>query len=135
MSETELKKWSVQPIIRILEGVRQIYPDVPVIIFPRGAGVAYVDYAKRNEINCVSLDHSVTLKWAKDILQPKSVVQGNLDPMLLIEGETKMFKEAERILSTLSRGPLIFNLGHGILPNIPVDHAKAFVDAVKEYQS
>ena len=134
LSETELVKWSLDTIMSILDRVRQAYPDVPVIVFPRGVGVAYLDYARKDEIACVSLDQSVPLKWVKEILQPRSVVQGNLDPMLLVEGKEKMFEEAERILSTLSEGSLIFNLGHGILPNTPTKNVAALTKFVHDWR-
>ena len=66
LSETELERWSLDPIIKIIERVKRSHPDKPVIVFPRGAGVAYINYVSRDEINCVSLDSSVPLKWVKE---------------------------------------------------------------------
>lgn len=134
LSETELVTWSLGPIMRIVEGVRNKHPDKPIIIFPRGAGVAYVDYARKEDITCVSLDSSVPLNWAKDVLQTQSVIQGNLDPMFLISGEKRMFEETERILSTLSKGPLIFNLGHGILPNTPPENVETLTKFIHDWR-
>lgn len=134
LSETELERWSLDPIIKIIERVKRSHPDKPVIVFPRGAGVAYINYVSRDEINCVSLDSSVPLKWVKEVLQPKSVIQGNLDPLLLIRGEQKMFDATERILSTLTEGSLIFNLGHGILPSTPPQNVEALTEFVRDWR-
>ena len=95
LSETELVNWSLKPIMKIIKRVRKAHPDVHIIVFPRGVGVAYIDYAKQDEITCVSLDSTVPLDWAQKMLQPKSVIQGNLDPMFLINGEEKMFEATE----------------------------------------
>ena len=82
-------------------------------------------------MNGVSIDVTVPLDFAKNTIQPNCAVQGNLDPLLLVSGGAAMTQEVARILQTFEDGPFIFNLGHGIVPQTPIDHVAALVDQVK----
>ena len=66
-------------------------------------------------------------------IQSRLPVQGNLDPLALVAGGAALDRAVDAVLSNFAGGPFIFNLGHGILPDVPVAHARAFVDAVKEW--
>ena len=92
---------------------------MPVILFPRGAGLLYRDFATASGAAGLSLDSSLPLDWAAAELQPHLAVQGNLDPMLLLAGGAAMDREVKRILRRPRQGPFVFNLGHGILPETP----------------
>jgi len=135
LPETALQRWSLAPILEIIKRVRQIHPGVPVIAFPRGAGVAYRDYAASADISAVSLDSMVPLSWAAKHLQPHAVVQGNLDPLLLVCGGAPLLDEAERILAALSGGPFVFNLGHGIVPQTPPEHVAALSEFIRGWRA
>ena len=134
LPETALQRWSLAPILEIIRRVRQQYPGVPVIAFPRGAGVSYRDYAASADISAVSLDSTIPLSWAAENLQPHAVVQGNLDPLLLVRGGAPLLEEAERILAALSGGPFIFNLGHGIVPQTPPKHVAALSEFIRGWR-
>ena len=67
----------------------------------------------------------VPLAWARSQTPPRVALQGNLDPQLLVAGGPAMIEEAKRILQTLSTGPFVFNLGHGIVPETPPVHVEA----------
>ncbi len=81
----------------------------------------------------MSLDPSVPLAWARDELQTRVAVQGNLDPQTLVAGGDRLDDEIRRILDALGQGPFIFNLGHGILPETPPENVARLVRIVREW--
>ncbi len=131
LSEAQFRRWSVDPAKRIVAAVKAAHPRIPVIGFPRGAGALYPDYVRETGIDAVSLDVSVPLGWAADHLQSQTVVQGNLDNLLLAAGGEALDEEVGRIIEAFAGGPHIFNLGHGILPATPPEHVGRVVDLVR----
>lgn len=131
LPEREFYHWVIEPTVEIVRRVRAACPGVPIIGFPRGAGVLYRDFVTKTGVDAVSLDSSVPLKWARDKLQPHCTVQGNMDNFLLVAGGEAMDKEARRIIEILGSGPFIFNLGHGIVPQTPPEHVARLVDVVR----
>lgn len=134
LSDDQFVRWSIEPIRAIVEALRRHHPDVPVIGFPRGAGANYLTFAERTRVDAVGLDASVPLGWAAQQLQPRCAVQGNLDPQLAVVGGAPMFAEAERILRALGHGPLVFNLGHGVVPQTPPDNIGALSRFVRDFR-
>ncbi len=124
-------RWSVEPIARIVETVRAAAPGVPVIGFPKGAGLGLETFLRRTGVDAVGLDWTVPLEFARDRLQPLAALQGNLDPMVLVAGGTTLDRAVDRILETLGSGRLIFNLGHGIVPETPIAHVERLVERVR----
>jgi uroporphyrinogen decarboxylase len=116
LPERALRRWCLAPLAEIVRRVKQAHPTVPVILFPRGAGLFYREFALESGADALSLDTAVPLAWARDQLQPHVAVQGNLDPVLLVAGGGALREAALDILETLGRGPLVFNLGAGIIP-------------------
>ena len=104
-----------------------------MIVFPRGAGPAYSLYAAEPNVAAVSVDHTIDPAWAAAVLQADAVVQGNLDPAALLAGGAAMDRSAGRILDALARGPFVFNLGHGVLPETPPDNVERLVRRVRDY--
>jgi uroporphyrinogen decarboxylase len=135
LPETALRRWSLAPIGEIARRIRQKYPDVPVIAFPRGVGISYELFARDANISAVSLDSTVPLDWAAEHLQPHAAVQGNLDPQLLLCGGAPMLEEAGRILTALCKRPLVFNLGHGIVPQTPPEHVAALSEFIRGWKA
>ena len=107
------------------------FPDVPIIGFPKGAGAGYIEFARITDVNGVSLDWAVPLEWARDEIQSQTTVQGNLDPRLVVVGGQAMEAEVYRILETLGQGPLIFNLGHGVLPETPLENVDRLAEVLR----
>lgn len=134
LPEGEFRRFVIAPTKRIVEGIRAIAPDVPVIGFPRGAGVLIEAYAKETRVDAVGLDSSVPLAWAAAQLQPFCAVQGNLDPVLLLSGGKPMEQAAHQILDAFAGGAFIFNLGHGILPETPPEHVADLVRCVRSWR-
>jgi uroporphyrinogen decarboxylase len=134
LAHPEMVRWCLEPAKAIVARVRMAHPDVPFILFPRGIGAGYLDFARAKAGNGLSLDASVPLEWAWTQLQGQVTLQGNLDPQLLVAGGPMMRVAAERILHTLGQGPFVFNLGHGIVPETPPDHVAELVKLVREWR-
>lgn len=122
LSETQFVKWAIEPMAEIVKRIKKVHPSVPVIGFPRGAGVMYERYVLETGVDGVGIDHSLPLEWARDHVQKHVTVQGNLDNLLLVSGGEAMEHEVKRILEILGGGPFIFNLGHGIVPHTPPEN-------------
>jgi uroporphyrinogen decarboxylase len=125
------RRWSLEPIRAITARLKRLRPDVPVIVFPRGIGTGYRDFALEGVGDALSLDQAVDPAWAREIIQGKMVLQGNLDPQRLLLGGAGMRLAARRILNCFAGAPFIFNLGHGVLPETPPDHVAELVTTVR----
>jgi uroporphyrinogen decarboxylase len=112
--------------------VKDVVPGTPVIGFPRGAGLLAERYARETDIDAIGCDTSMPVGWMRR-LQERLPVQGNLDPLLLVAGGDKLDARVEAILETLGERPFIFNLGHGILPDTPIDNVARLVSLVKAH--
>lgn len=130
LSETEAVRWSFAPLSRMITKLKAHHPQVPIILFPRGAGLGYTRFAESSGADGLSLDTTVPLTFAKT-LQKTVTVQGNLDPAALVVGGEVLESSVRRILSALDQGPFIFNLGHGVLPDTPVEHVQQLVEYVR----
>ncbi len=124
-------RWCLEPSRQIVRRLAEAVPQTPVILFPRGAGVLYQRYAEESGARGLSLDTTVPLDWARDHLQSRVTLQGNLDPLLLVTGGEALRRAAREIIETLSGGPFIFNLGHGILPQTPPEHVAELLETIR----
>ena len=134
LPETAFQRWCVAPARAIVEGLHAACPGVPVIGFPRGAGVMIRGYVEATGVDAVGIDSALPAGWAARVLQPKCAVQGNLDPVSLLAGGAQMEAETGAILDALGRGPFVFNLGHGILPATPPEHVVRLVETVRAWR-
>ncbi|HYD71387.1 uroporphyrinogen decarboxylase [Azospirillum sp.] len=116
------RRWVIEPTRRIVALVKARHPDVPVIGFPRAAGLLYEDYVADSGVDAVGLDTTVPPVWAARTLQPRLPVQGNLDPIMLAVGGDALRRAATEILEAFSGRPFIFNLGHGVIQTTPPEH-------------
>jgi uroporphyrinogen decarboxylase len=131
LDEVSFDAHCVQPVAKIVRQVRAAYPDVPIIGFPKGAGTLYDHYRAKTGVTALGLDWTVPLTQAAR-LQADGAVQGNLDPMRLVSGGKALEEGVQRILERLGAGPLVFNLGHGITPDAPVEHVEAMLALVRK---
>ena len=132
--EAALRRWCLEPVAEIVRRVKVAHPDVPVILFPRGAGPLYEAFAGEAGAEGLGLDTTVPLVWARERLQGAVTLQGNLDPLLLVAGGAALDQAVARILDTLGAGPFIFNLGHGITPETPPEHVERLVSLVRAWR-
>lgn len=130
LDEAAFEFCCVAPVRKIVERVRAVHPDTPIIGFPKGAGALYDTYREKTGVTGLGLDWSVPLSQAQR-LQKQGAVQGNLDPLRLVAGGKALEEGIDRILEGLGDGPLIFNLGHGITPEAPIAHVEAMVKRVR----
>jgi uroporphyrinogen decarboxylase len=130
LGEAGFRRWSIGPTARIVAAVRKAVPQAKVIGFPRGAGAYLGDYIHETGIDAIGLDWTVPLAQAR-ALQQIVPVQGNLDPYALLAGGHALDHGVDAILEALGGGPLIFNLGHGVLPETPVAHVEQMVARVR----
>lgn len=121
----------IAPVASIVRQVRSAYPDVPVIAFPRGAGSRYTGYRAATGAAALGLDWTVPLSQAVE-LQREGAVQGNLDPQRLVAGGKALTDGVSAIVDALGKGPLVFNLGHGITPETPVAHVEQMLAAIRD---
>jgi uroporphyrinogen decarboxylase len=116
LPESERRSWCVEPARRIVGTLRERHPTVPLICFPRGIGAAYPDFAATVRPGGLGLDTAVSIGWAAGAFDRHLCLQGNLDPVLLLEGGSVMLAEARAIVEAMAGRPHVFNLGHGVLP-------------------
>ena len=129
---TLLESFVIEPAKWIVARLKKAHPQVPIIGFPRGIGANYVRYARETGVDAVSLDQNVPIAWAAQEIQPLCPVQGNLDPQILVAGGQKFRDAVRAILEGFGKRPFVFNLGHGIVPETPVEHVEELVRLVRE---
>jgi len=120
----------IEPNRRIIEGVRARVPNAPIIGFPRGAAGNLARYAAATGVNALGIDYATPLEFAANL--PKHLpLQGNLDPLRLVAGGAQLDERVDAIVEAFSDRPHIFNLGHGIVPETPIEHVEQLVRRVK----
>jgi uroporphyrinogen decarboxylase len=137
LPEPFFRRWCIEPVAAIVRALKARHPTVPVIAFPRAAGLLYEDYIGAVPVDCIGLDQTVPLAWASARIQQdlSRCIQGNLDPQLLVAGGDALTAEVERILRAATGGPFVFNLGHGIPKTTPPEHVQALVKQVQAWRT
>ena len=125
-------KYSLAPAREITAALKVRYPNIPIIGFPREAGERYVGFGKATGVDCVALDNSVDAAWAAAHVQVDGCVQGNLASSHMVTGGQPLVDETRRIVKAFSKGPHIFNLGHGITPDADPANVQLMIDTVRE---
>jgi len=131
----EFARWSIEPTRRIVEGVRRVAPEAKIIGFPRGASALLPDYVEATAVDGVSIDWAAEPSLIRNRVQNRVAVQGNLDPLALIAGGAALDRAIDDVLSNYAGGRLIFNLGHGILPETPIAHVEQMTRRVRAYKA
>ena len=127
------RRYVIAPTRAIVTGLKERHPTVPVIGFPRQAGVMIEGYARESGVDAVALDTSVCPYWAARQLQTLLPVQGNLDPILVAAGGRAMADATDEILRALARGPFVFNLGHGVTQTTPPENVGQLADLIRSW--
>lgn len=131
LSPVDYQEFSWKYIQQIIDA---LYGEAPVIAFGKGCWFALEDMAK-SKVSALGVDWTVSPKTARRLTNNSVTLQGNMDPSRLLSPPGKIKKLVTQMINDFGKDKYIVNLGHGILPNIPVDNAKAFIDAVKEYEA
>jgi uroporphyrinogen decarboxylase len=131
----EFARWSTEPTRRIVEGVRKQVPDARIIGFPRGAGALLPGYVEATGVDAVSIDWAAEPSLIRKRVQNRVAVQGNLDPLALMAGGAALDRAVDDVLDDYAQGRLIFNLGHGILPETPIAHVERMLRRVRAYKA
>ncbi len=130
LADNDFEAFAIEPTARIVKNVKAVHPNVPIIGFPRGSSPQYGDYVAKTGVDVLGCDTAAPLKVMAE-MQGKLPVQGNLDPLLLLAGGDAMERRVRAILDTLSSKPYVFNLGHGILPETPIENVERLIRLVR----
>lgn len=131
LSPVDYQEFSWQYINQIIEALKD---NAPVIAFGKGCWFALDDMAKSNA-SALGIDWTCSPETARRLTGGKITLQGNFDPTRLFSPPSEIKKMVREMIDAFGKDRYVVNLGHGILPNIPLENAKAFIDAVKEYES
>jgi uroporphyrinogen decarboxylase len=134
LAPAEFERWVIAPNAAIIAALKQRYPDVPVIGFPKGAGEKLPAYARETGVDAVGIDETIDPLWAAKALPSGLPVQGNLDPLLLLAGGAELERQAIRVLDAFADRPHVFNLGHGIGQFTPIEHVEQLLGVVRAWR-
>lgn len=129
LSPNDYQEFSWKYINQIIEALKN---HAPVISFGKGCWFALHEMGKSNAA-AIGIDWTCSARNARYLTGGNKTLQGNFDPSRLLSPPDEIKKMVHEMINSFGKDKYIVNLGHGILPNIPVDHAKAFIDAVKSY--
>jgi len=130
LSPVDYQEFSWKYIQQIIEALKE---DAPVISFAKGAWYALEEMSRSN-VSALGVDWTITPQLARKFTNNSITLQGNLDPTRLLSPPKEIKNLVTNMIDDFGKDRYIVNLGHGILPNIPLDHVQAFIDAVKEYK-
>lgn len=131
LNEYSFQKWVIEPTQKLVARVRELVPNAPIIGFPRGASHRAKYYYPQTGVSGIGLDISCDLKTVRADLGPDVCVQGNLDPMALVVGSYALEQAVGNIIENAKTGPHIFNLGHGIVPQTPIENVQKMISMIR----
>ncbi len=131
LSGEAFTRYAVEPTRHIIAALKNKYPDIPVIAFPRQAGEGYLGFAQKTGADCVALDNSVRPEWAAEHVQKDGCVQGNLAPSHMVTGGQDLIDAVQHIKQAFSAGSHIFNLGHGITPDAKPENVALMIETLR----
>ena len=127
----QFERWCIEPTRRIVELVHAQVPNAKIIGFPRGAGAMLARYVEKVPVNAVGLDWMIDKGFARERIQSRVPVQGNLDPLVLVAGGVALDRAVDATMEAFAKGPFILNLGHGIVPETPIEHVEQMLKRVR----
>jgi uroporphyrinogen decarboxylase len=125
----EFNEFIIKPTRIIADAINK-----PVIGFPKGAGTSYVEYTKNTKVDVIGTDYALSVDWIKDNLQEIAIVQGNLDPYLLAFDKEAAVLQTRKIIEKLGNKNFIFNLGHGIFKETPIENVEAVIQEINNHR-
>jgi uroporphyrinogen decarboxylase len=131
----EFERWCVAPVAAIAAKVRAETPHARLIAFSRGAGAQLAKFVGLAEIDAIGLDTAAEPEAAVAALPERLTLQGNLDPLALVAGGRRLDEEIEHVLNGFAGRAHIFNLGHGVLPETPIEHVERLLARVRDQRA
>jgi uroporphyrinogen decarboxylase len=131
LSPAQYEQWVIAPTARLVTALKARHPDTPIIGFPKGSGGKLPAYARETGVDALGLDETVDPAWADASLPAGLPVQGNLDPLALIAGGEALDNAVDRVRNAFRERPHVFNLGHGILPDTPIENVERLLARVR----
>jgi uroporphyrinogen decarboxylase len=131
LAPQQFERWSIEPTKRLVDKVRERYPNAKIIGFPRGAGAKIPRYVDETGVDAISLESEIDRNFAAASIQSLVPVQGNLDPQVLMSGGEDLDRGVDDVMTAFAAAPFIFNLGHGILPQTPIAHVERMLARVR----
>jgi uroporphyrinogen decarboxylase len=131
LPNNELSNYCYTPILKIVEHIKS--KNIPVICFPKGIKENYLDFCSTVKPDCISIDYEVGPKWIKEKLNGLPI-QGGLDPKILLTDRETIKKNTENYLNIFKDYPYIFNLGHGVLPEVKPETIEYIIKLVRDYK-
>lgn len=132
LPEDAFSRWVVGPTRQLVARLRALGVDLPIIGFPRGCGSLLTGYAQQTGVTAVGVDTAASLKWVNASLPKNMAVQGNLDPLRLLAGGPELDARVREIVASLKGRPHIFNLGHGVLPETPIENVERVLSVLRD---
>lgn len=129
LSPDDFNRYALPCLVEISKTIK----EVPVILFAKGAWYALSRLAFKSGASALSVDWTMSPDYSRSATRSDITLQGNYDPTRLLGPRKQIEKDVQRMIGRFGRHKYIANLGHGILPNVPVDNARVFVDTVKNY--
>jgi len=129
LPKKELPNYCYIPILNIVNHIKT--KKIPVICFPKGIGKNYIDFCSTVKPDCISIDYEVNPQWIKEKLNGIPI-QGGLDPKILLGDKDEIKKNTEKYLNIFKDYPYIFNLGHGVLPEIKPETIEYIIKLVRD---
>jgi uroporphyrinogen decarboxylase len=131
LSPEQFERWVIVPNAQIVKALKARHPNVPIIGFPKGAGGKLPAYAAQTGVDAIGIDETVDPVWANTVLPENLPVQGNLDPLALIAGGETLERAVKKIIDAFDGRPHIFNLGHGIQQDTPIEHVEKLLTLLR----
>lgn len=131
LDDAGFERWSIKPTRRIVDGVRAQRPDAKIIGFPKASSSRLATFIAGTGVDAIGFDWTAPDALALEI-QKTCPIQGNLDPMRLVAGGDALREGVDHIMKTFNKGPLVFNLGHGVTPDADPDNVARMVEQVRK---
>ena len=128
--EQDLVNYCINPNLRLVNFCKE--NNIPVVCFPKGIGKNYKKFNDIVKPHGINLDYTIDPIWAKQNLK-NVVVQGGLDPKILLSDESQIIKNTEKYLNIFNDIPYVFNLGHGLLPETDPDKVEKLINFYRKY--
>ena len=128
--EQDLINYCINPNLRLVNFCKE--NNIPVVCFPKGIGKNYKKFNDIVKPDGINLDYTIDPSWAKQNLK-NVVIQGGLDPKILLSNESQIIKNTEKYLNIFNDTPYVFNLGHGLLPETDPDKVEKLINFYRKY--